>query len=318
VPIAARQVRISIQQLARALASRAGRRRLALLTFYCDESYDSDPHQDQQWILDKTKLAYVPKTFVACGFIAHANTWGRIERRWDRANDFFRVKRFHAVHVNARSGEFEGWSRPKRDRYSKRLLTIIADQEKHLHVVSCGMFVRDYQQIIPEIDRVKFGHPYIVCFKTCVGMIAQQLELGGFAPDDKFSVILDRNNWENEAVEVFYKMKDSEDWPYHGRLATCTPGSSDEITTLQSADLIAYETFRLLHSRHRGPEQVRKSLSMMFPKNGFYGVYYERDTLEEIREPLRQSACVPNGFIVNFPPPEGGIARSRYAVPVMR
>jgi hypothetical protein len=47
----------------------------------------------------------------------------------------------------------------------------------------------------------------------------------------------------------------------------------------------------------------------MFESYGIYGVYYEEDTLQKIKEPLEKADCVPNGFIVNFPPPEGGKAR---------
>jgi hypothetical protein len=113
------------------------------------------------------------------------------------------------------------------------------------------MFVRDYQRVIAEPDRAKFGHPYIACFKTCVVMIAQQMELGDFSPEDQFAVILDRNDFDIEAVDVFYKMKDSREWPYHRRLATCAPGSAHETPALQTADLIACDTFRLLHGNIR-------------------------------------------------------------------
>jgi len=55
------------------------------------------------------------------------------------------------------------------------------------------------------------------------------------------------------------------------------------VTELQTADLIAYETFRLLHGEQDGVLTARKSLESMFPKNGFKGLYYGRQTLEKMK-----------------------------------
>jgi hypothetical protein len=165
------------------------------------------------------------------------------------------------------------------------------------------MLVRDYEQVISEQGRRNLGHPYIACFKTCVGMIAHAMNdpKGGFYPEDRFAVVLDRSALQTEAVDIFYKMKDSSAFRDRNRLATCTPASADEVIPLQTADLIAYETFKLLHGRRGGVMKARKSLESMFSKNGFNGLYHDRQTLEAMKPEIESAInCAPNGFIFNL------------------
>jgi len=280
---------------------------MALFKFYCDESYDSDPHQDSDRVLSAAKNPYIPKTYVVGGFFTDEIAWGKIERSWDWKNARVGVSRFHASYLNARDGEYKGWGKNRQIRYAKDMLRILKKQGRRLHAVSCGMLVREYEQVISERGRLSLGNPYIACFKTCVAMIARGMNdpRGGFYPDDQFAVILDRNEFQTEAVDIFYKMKDTVVFRDRNRLATCTPGAAEEVSPLQTADLIAYDTFRLLHSAKGGVLKARKSLESMFDKNGFQGLYYGRDTLEKIKPKLESAAaagCAPNGFIINLTP----------------
>jgi hypothetical protein len=295
---------ISIKEIAAMLnPGRPGRRYLALLKFYCDESYDSDPSQSGMAFYD-VDGQHVPKAYVVGGFIANERIWENIGERWRKENERVGVSRYHGAYVNARSGEFAEWSKDQQREYSQNLIEILRDQKRDIHAISCGMFPREYEQIINAMGREKLGHPYIACFKSCIAMIAQELDIRGYAPDDKFAVILDRNDLEGEAVEVFYKMKDSEIWPFHHRLATCAPGNWQEHIELQPADLIAYESFRILGEKYNGREGIRPALRSMFKTNGFLGYYFESDTFKKLKaDGLESCDCVPNGFVVNFPPP---------------
>ena len=280
---------------------------MALFRFYCDESYDSDPHQDKERVLSAEKNPYVPKTFIVGGFFSDEIVWKRIKRSWDLKNRRVAVSRFHATYLNARDGEYQGWGKNRQIRYAKDMLSILKKQGRKLHAGSCGMLVREYQDVITKRGRECLGHPYIACFKTCIAMIARGMNdpRGGFYPEDQFAVVVDRNDWQTEAVDIFYKMKDSTVFRDRNRLATCPPASSEQVSELQTADLIAYDTFKLLHGARGGVLKARRSLESMFDKNGFQGLYYGRDTLEKIKPRLEAAAvagCAPNGFIINLTP----------------
>lgn len=260
-----------------------GRRYMVMLRFYCDESYDSK--------------AKKPNSYVVGGFVSDEEAWDRIERQWAAKNKRVGVSRFHASHLNARDHEFKGWTPQRSKRYVVDLLRILKRQKRRLQAVSVGILNKEYERIIPPESRIKFGSPYIVCFKEAVALLAEEMHRW-WKPEDKFSVVFDQNDFEKEALEVFYKMKANTTWPPHIHLAACVPGSWQEYIALQPADLIAYETFRLMHEKHYGSQKVRKALEKLLPTNGFSGFYYEPETLERLKEPLAEATCEPNGFIV--------------------
>jgi hypothetical protein len=278
-----------------------------LFRFVCDESYDSPKGNARR---PKGSPPFQPNTYVVAGFFANDKTWGKIEKQWDGKNNRVHVPRFHASHLNARTWEFDGWSKNRQIRYSKDMLKILKDQKHKLHAVSCGLLADEYRSIINDKGRENFGHPYLVCFKTCIAIIAKEMEAGGFPPEDQFAVILDRNEFELDAVRTFYELKDDPGFAYRSRLATCTPGSAKQVISLQPADFIAYETFRLLHEKRYKEPKIRHVLKSMFDTNGFSGYYFEAETLNRIKEPLEAATCRPGGFVVIMPTVEENIAAS--------
>lgn len=111
-------------------------------------------------------------------------------------------------------------------------------------------------------------------------------------------------------MRTFYELKDDPGFAYRSRLATCTPGSAKQVISLQPADFIAYETFRLLHEKRYKEPKIRHVLKSMFDTNGFSGYYFEAETLNRIKEPLEAATCRPGGFVVIMPTVEENIAAS--------
>jgi len=288
---------LPIRQLAWCLnPAPRGKRNIVIFRFVCDESYDSPSGNVP---LPKGSPPFEPRTYVVAGFLADEKTWERVERRWSNKNKRTKVRRFHASHLNAKTWEFEGWSDSEKIRYSKGLLAILKDQKRKLHAVSCGLLADEYRSLINEEGRKKVGHPYLVCFKTCVTMIAKEMER--FPPEDQFAVVFERNDQELEAVKLFYEIKDDPQFAYRSRLATCVPASVEEIVGLQPADFIAYETFRLLHEKRYGSPKIRYVLESMFETNGFSGYYLDAKTLKTIKAQLESATCRPNGFVIVMP-----------------
>jgi hypothetical protein len=278
-------------------APRGKRYILVLFVFACDESYDSPKVK-----LPPGSPPFKPNTYVVAGFFADEKTWDKIERRWENANARYKVPRFHASHLNAKRHEYEGWTDSQKIRYSKQMLKIMRDQKKKLHAVSCGILADEYRSIINEQGQENLGVPYLVCFKTCIAMIAREMEEGNFPPEDQFAVILDRNELQAEAVETFYGLKDDPAFKYRSRLAGCMPADTEDLTALQPADFIAYESFRLLQNKRNGSEKIRFVLQSMFNTNGFSGYYFGSEQFKNMKEPIESSTHGPNKFVI-IPPP---------------
>jgi len=250
--------------------------------FYCDESYDPQSN-----------------AYVVGGMAATEDVWNKIVRSWNWKNKRVGIKCFHAVDLNAHKYEFTGWTNQRAKRYSRSLLKILIKQKRRLQAVSVGVLVKEYEQIINEHGRRQMGHPYILCFKQCIALLAEELHRpqNGWDSNIGFSVVLEQNKFQAEAVGLFYKMKAHPTWRAAYRLGTCEPGSREKFVPLQPADLMAYETFRLIHERHFGMNKIRIPLYKMFPFNGFSGFYYTAEILQDMKPIAENDKGEPNGCI---------------------
>jgi hypothetical protein len=261
--------------------------------FFSDESYD--PPKTKRI---KGAPPSEPMCYIVGGFIADQRTWEKIEKGWVNKNKRVGVPRYHAAHLNAGTWEFDGWSKGRRLRYSKDLLRILKRQKARLHGLSCGIFVDAYRRIISSEGQEKMGHPYLVCLKTCIATLALHMEYGGFAPEDTFSVVIDRSPLETDAVRTFYAMKDDPNFAYRHRLEACIFGASETLAGLQVADFIAYESFRLMQGKRNGVAEMRRALNGMLDSTGFLGYMFDDETLERNKDGVEATPCKPGGCVI--------------------
>jgi len=282
-------------------ASRPSKRYIVIFKFYCDESHDSPPSKGEE-----------PKSYVVGGLFADQSTWAKIETRWKRRNDLEGVPRYHAAHLNARTWEYDGWKKSRCLTYSKEILKTLKGHRGKLHGIVCGLFVNSYRSIISADGQKKMGHPYLVCFKTVVAAIAKQMDEGGFAPEDRFAVVIDRGDFDIPAVRAFYKIKDDPRFAHRHRLETCTPENSEVFIGLQPADFVAYEAYRLMHGKRGGASQIRKGMDSMLDSAGFMSYLFGDESLTHMRQGVEEIACEPGGLVIV--PPDGNIPGSHRAV----
>ncbi|HEV2960536.1 MAG TPA: DUF3800 domain-containing protein [Candidatus Angelobacter sp.] len=227
-----------------------------ILKFFCDESYND-------------------KVLTLAGFMATEVEWGKLRRKWKSRVKKAGVSRFHAAPLNAYDGEFESWRGTTKSRdFVVPLLNII----KHRLMVgfSFAMLLGDYDKYTSPVAKDKLGSPYLCCFKHCIAMAAQSMN--SMPAEDKFAVILDRNPEEKQARDLFGKIKDDSTVPYRHRLATCVAGSWEEYIPLQPADMIAYDTFKLLDDTHfHGKLEWRKSLKTLYASTPLWGKYFDKE-----------------------------------------
>lgn len=284
---------ISIREIARILhpSRNPEKRHIVIFEFYCDESHDNPK-------VRKTE----PKNYVVGGFFGSERAWRRVESCWASKNERVNVLRFHAAHLNAGTYEYEGWGENRRLRYSKDMLRIIKDQKQKLHGFAYGIHVDDYRRIISSDGQRKMGHPYLVCFKAAIASVAQQMDMFGFPKEDKVAVLIDHNAEEINigsqrfrldaaAVNVFNETRDSPACTYRHRLATCTPGASEDFVCLQPADFVAYEMFRLIQNKRNGIDKVRQSLETMLGVTPFMCELFNADSLERLKDDVDKTQC---------------------------
>lgn len=254
-----------------------------LFRFLCDESYDS--------------VSKDPITYVVAGFFGDDPTWRALDEHWTRINLKYEVPRYHASHLNAKTYEYEGWSDDRKIAYSAEMLKVITDQGRRLHAVVCGIHADEYRRIINDEGREKLGSPYLVCFKTCVVLIAKEIHTS-FPAEDRVCVFLDRNPFEREAQQMFERLKNNHLFPYSSRLEDCTPKSMEELTPLQASDLIAYEAFRWHHDRRHRESKTRFVMDQILSHNGLSERYFGAKTLAELKDKIEATVCEPGQLVV--------------------
>ncbi len=161
------------------------------------------------------------------------------------------------------------------------------------------------------------GHPYLVCFKSVIASVAEQMDYGKFPPRDTFAVILDQNTQEvdghrldTEAARIFYEMKDNPDFKYRHRLEACTPADSSTFIALQPADFVAYEAQRLMHDKRNGIDKMRAAFNFMLDTTNFMCQMFDDATLLRLKDEIEATKCGPNGLVVipKYVPREQGHA----------
>jgi uncharacterized protein DUF3800 len=253
---------IPIADIAHALnPARREHRHFLILEFYCDESYDK-------------------RIFTFGGFMALEHEWQKLEPKWNKRVKKAGVSRFHAAPLNCYDGEFAAWEgTDKSVKFVVPLLNIIGHRK--MVGFSFAMLLDDYEKYTSAIAKDKLGTPYLCCFKHCVALAAQSMN--GMPKEDKFAVIIDTNPEQDDAIKLFYKIKDDSKVPYRHRLASCVPGTWEEYVALQPADMIAYETFKRVHDAHvRGKAEWRKALKALFATTPLWGKYFDKECFESV------------------------------------
>ena len=267
---------------------------MARFRFYCDESHDSTNKKRKPG-----EPSFEPRSFLVGGMFGDVDAWKKIEPRWKRKNDLEGVQRFHAAHLNARTWEYEGWSNPRKIAYSQEMLKILKSSGRYLHGVSIGLFADEYRRIITDKGKVQLGHPYLVCFKTLIATLGVQIENGGYEYDDQVDIVLDRGDHSEYAAQLFSEIKSDPQFRFRHRMGECTAESSDDVIGLQVADLVAYESMRLMHDRRTSTDyQMRPPIRSMLAQIKFLGMAFGSDTLERIKDDVDKMDSKPNGFVI--------------------
>ncbi len=256
-----------------------------LFRFYCDESYDGNAEN--------------PKYFAISGFFSDHPTWEEVEREWVAINESEGVRGgYHATELNGRGPKtrYAGWDKSRGDAYSAKLLKAINRQKKRMVAYNCGIRGDLYRKIISDEGRNKLGHPWMVCFKSIIAMVAKDMET--LPREDTFSVIFEHERrFDLTALEDFWEMKGNPRFQYRHRLMTATPGNTEEIPCLQVADLMAYEYFKRMEGIDQGRD-MRKPLEMIRENNAYCEGYFGESTFRRMKAEIESAPCGSNQLVI--------------------
>jgi hypothetical protein len=263
------------------------KRHIVFFRFCSDESYNG-PKDD-------------PNTFTTSGFFSDQPTWEEVENRWNEINQKYGVPRFHAQHLNRRDNEYDGWCKCKADSYSAELLDAINEQGKKMRAYNCGMHADAYREVISAEGREKLGPPWMACFKSCVAMIAKDMDYKGRDPlprEDRFSVLFERGSgFDTQAVETFKRMVVNPKFEHRHRLHICAPMTPELLIGVQVAYLMAFEYFKRLSDRDKAREP-RPPYKRLCKHHEVIEEYFGKATLIRMKEQIENAVCESGGLVI--------------------
>lgn len=239
-----------------------------MLTACFDESYDAG-------------------TFAIGGLVLTNEKRDRFIPEWSAALRDAGVPVFHMSKYESRLGDFAAWDNSKRLAVIDRLTSLIVQHISFGFGVSIDM--RHYQAVVPPEGTRFIGGPYRFCFQLCLQRMMKLLPRG-VSPVD---CVFDQNNAEGgRALLTFPEIKRV--WDQNGTLGNIAFGSRAEFVPLQAADIIAYETFKMVKNLSEGgPRDTRRLCARLYEESLQFGVsHYDRDNLSVLVR-----AFVANGHI---------------------
>lgn len=241
-----------------------------------------------------------PRTFVVGAVLDRPDKWDSIQSSWQAVNDQFGVPRFHAAHLNGRTYEYEGWSPERALQYSKKLLNVL-NAHGPMMMFCSGIHADEYEEILSQSARAKLGDPYQLCFNSCIANVAELMDVCDYQIEDKFSVLVDRDDGYKQVIESFQQMKENGTFGHRARLGTCARGCMDEVPALQVSDLVAYEWFKWFNTRGRKEGEIRKILVPIVKRHLVIERYWDRKNLLLLRDRIERTPAE-NGQLIIVPP----------------
>ena len=224
-----------------------GKRLFVLLTFYADESYNDH-------------------TFNFGGWLADESVWSRLESQWERRLDFERRKhgkleRFHATHCNRLDGDYRGWDKASQVEHTVALLEIIK-RRKNILAVCAGLDVDAMRRVYSDTPKDWKPDAYKVTVTQLMIMVASYVKKDS---GHRVAIIHDWAGGYNGVIaDAFTAQQDNPQWKHRELFTTIAPMKWQDRTALQAADMIAFDTFKLLdQTLHADTAKMRRSLQSL-------------------------------------------------------
>lgn len=189
----------------------------------------------------------------------------------------YRVTAFHATDCANGAKEFEGWSKPRKRKMFQNLINILS-RHSSLEGCSASVVIQDYKDVVyPEADQL-FGGPKLLAFQLLILEVAKRA-------GQSVAFIVDKpsKGW-GTLDEIFERTKvEARTRIWANNLHSLTPGDVRKFPAIQTADLLAYETYRELSEKKKAKtgtrRRLRRSLWRLMVEKSLTGPYFERDGL---------------------------------------
>jgi hypothetical protein len=193
-------------------------------------------------------------------FLGSARQWQNFEKDYVKLRRIYGFSVFHAKDWRDTDGEFEGWSRQKKNQFVWDFFKII--DERLAAGVSAFLKNDEYSKYYSGCDRphrARWDTKYAICFRAVLSMLLAEMDKRA-RPDkvNTLHLVLERGAKNaGDAILIFNWIKDNI-WPEDADLlGTMTFDGKRECPALATADLLAYSTNYFEVDSLKPPEKRR-------------------------------------------------------------
>jgi hypothetical protein len=246
--------------------------------------------------------------FLMCvgGWLASDTTWGKIEGRWRRRIEYEKrrsikrgesaIDRYHASDLDNLKSQFaqeKGWDADRRKLFTKKLIDIMACNKQKINYpigISVGIFLSPLRELFPSPNKENIYKQHWAAYRICMiqNLITLAEVMRRLYPGEQVAVIYDRGPFSSAALSAFESFVGTSRTVNKKDIVTVAPMGWECCTALQPADMIVYESRKLIKSGIREQDKFRRSLQRIIGNGNILRVrYIGREALAEIRESRR-------------------------------
>ena len=214
-----------------------------MMTGYLDDSYGAD-------------------TMVCGGWIASDTAWDLILPKWDERialenrvsarKGLSPIKRYKASDCALCRKDFEGWSAARQKLFTKRLIDIMTSLPRHElpMIFSWGLSLSEMKSLFPKATpKYLLQRSYEFCVYRCLVEIATVMK--EYYTQERITLMHDAGDMYPWARNAF-KMAQSNVKTVVDQFITIAPMDWWNCHLLQPADMVAYDSFKVLNKRFLG------------------------------------------------------------------
>ncbi|SRR5712692_9970926 len=222
-------------------------------------------------------------TFVLSAFYTTPRHWGKILREWLGMVHRYGVTAFHATDCANGAGEFEGWSKLRKKKMFSNLINVMS-RHSDLRGCSASVVLQDYKTVVyPEADEL-FGGPRTLAFQ----LLALEVVKRAGQP---VAFIMDKPSKGWGQIDAVFEKTKILPRPWCRNLHSLTAGNVRTFPAIQTADMLAYETYRELTERTRNGARLRKirqSMWRLMVEKSLTGPYLDERALVDLIEECKK------------------------------
>ncbi|OGW49863.1 MAG: hypothetical protein A2V62_04295 [Nitrospirae bacterium RBG_19FT_COMBO_58_9] len=204
---------------------------MAMFTVYCDDSGTDE----------NTRVA------VVAGYLSNVAQWEIFNKEWTNVLEKFGVNGMRRTDLENFRGDFEKWCPARRTALLQQLQPIINRRTKM--AVGTMVIKEDFEKLIPVGIREKTGGVYGFLAYTCLVGISQWCNRPSRRHSQPINWVFEAGTTGHGQVDKMFRATYANEKLRHATHLGGWSFRGKETVPLQSADLMAYECFKLIENQ---------------------------------------------------------------------